>query len=121
MQNGILAADVVLIEAACEELVEPWKPIDLAIANDTAVRLARLEGAFVWHAHEDDELFLCWRGAFRIEFDEREPVLLEAGQLFAVPRGVRHRPVADAGPAYTLLLERPETAQYGDSNERVGR
>ena len=50
----------------------------------------------------------------RIELDGRPPVHLESGELFVVPRGRRHRPVADAGPAYALLLEKPETKQYGE-------
>jgi hypothetical protein len=116
--EGVLEAEPISLHAACDALTEPWSPIDLVTANDAIVRLARLEGEFVWHAHEDDELFLCWRGAFSIELEGRDPVLLEAGQLFVVPRGARHRPVADAGPAWTLLLERPETAQYGDAEPR---
>ncbi len=40
---------------------------------------------------------------------------LESGELFVVPRGQRHRPVADAGPAYALMLEKPETKQYGEA------
>jgi len=117
--EGILEAEPISIDAACEALTEPWSPVDLVTANDAIVRLARLEGEFVWHAHEEDELFLCWRGAFSIELEDRDPVLLRAGQLFVVPRGTRHRPVADAGPAWALLLERPETAQYGNSMDRV--
>ena len=42
------------------------------------------------------------------------PVLLEAGELYVVERGIRHRPVAESGPAYALLLEKPETRQYGE-------
>jgi mannose-6-phosphate isomerase-like protein (cupin superfamily) len=96
------------------QLPHPWQPRDLAFANDTVLRVARFEGAFPWHQHEEDELFLCWDGSFRIEFEVRDPVVLKAGDIFVVPKGVRHRPVADE-PAYGLMIERPETKQYGNA------
>ena len=91
----------------------PWKPKDLVVVNDAVVRLARLDGAFPWHHHAEDELFLCWDGSFRIEVEGSEPVELNAGDLFVVPRGVEHRPVAER-TAHAILLERPETKQYGN-------
>jgi quercetin dioxygenase-like cupin family protein len=109
-----LTPSEVALDAIADRLETPFQPVDVARANDTVVRLARLEGTFPWHHHAEDELFLCWRGAFRVELEGRAAVHLEAGELFVVPRGQRHRPVAEVGPAYALLLETPETKQYGE-------
>ena len=103
---------VVSIRDAAAATTEAWRPVDLVTANDTIVRLARLDGAFDWHTHDEDELFLCWEGSFRIEMAGTDPVELGVGDLYVVPAGVEHRPVADA-PAVTLLVERPETEQRG--------
>ncbi len=109
--DGIV--EPISLHRLADALLEPWRPQDVVTVNDAVVRLARLDGAFPWHTHDEDELFLCWRGSFRIEMEGREAVTLEPGDLFVVPRGVRHRPVA-AEPAHAILLERPETLQYGN-------
>jgi quercetin dioxygenase-like cupin family protein len=95
------------------QLAGPWQPRDLALVNGAVVRVARLAGEFPWHEHDEDELFLCWDGSFRIELAGQEPVTLTQGDLFVVPKGTRHRPVASQ-TAHALLLERPETKQYGN-------
>ena len=108
-----MSNDVVSMHQAIESLAGPWQPHDLALVNDSIVRVARLEGEFPWHEHEEDELFLCWDGSFRIEIEDAKAVQLSAGDIFVVPRLTRHRPVAETR-AHALLIERPETKQYGD-------
>ena len=85
-------------------LLEPWRPRVVAELNGQEVKLVKFQGPFLWHRHEaEDELFLVVRGGFRMEFRDHS-VGLEAGELLVVPRGVEHRPVADA-EAEVLVFE----------------
>src|SRR4029078_2007832 len=73
-----------------------WSPKVIADLNGQQVKLAKFVGEFVWHHHDDeDELFMVVKGRFRMEFRDRD-VWLEEGEILVVPRGVEHRPVADA-------------------------
>ena len=101
------------LDAIISALPGPYQPVDVTEVNDAIVRIARFEGEFPWHTHEEDELFICWDGSFRVEIEGGESVELSRGDVFVVPAGVEHRPVADE-PAHGLMLERPETLQYGN-------
>ena len=92
-----------------------WKPRIVADYNDNKVLLVKVEGEFVWHAHADtDDLFLVLDGQLTIQLRDRD-VELGAGELFVVPRGVEHRPVAAHGVAHVLLIEPHGTANTGDA------
>ena len=81
-----------------------WSPKVIAELNDYQLKLVKLEGEFVWHSHPDtDELFYCLRGQLRIEFRD-DVIKLSEGELFVVPKGVEHRPVA-AAECHVLLIE----------------
>lgn len=96
-----------------ESLSELWSPQVIAEVNDMYVKVARVHGEMVWHAHEnEDELFFILRGEFTLEFDDGR-VTLRPGQLFVVPRGKRHHPIA-AEECLIMLFERKETAHTGD-------
>src|SRR5947209_16146724 len=103
--------DPISIPQIIASLPGAYVPRDLATVNDAILRVARLEGAFPFHTHDEDELFLCWDGTFRIELADQPPVTLSPGELCVVPKGTSHRPIADA-PAHALLIERPDTRQY---------
>ena len=81
-----------------------WRPRVVGELNGQHVKLAKLQGEFVWHHHEhEDEFFLVLHGHLTIEFRDRA-VELEEGDCCIVPRGVEHRPVA-ADEASVLLFE----------------
>jgi mannose-6-phosphate isomerase-like protein (cupin superfamily) len=112
-KDEVMNQTAISIDKAIAALAGPFQPRDLISANDTVVRVARFDGEFPWHTHDEDELFLCWDGSFRVEVEGREPVTLHRCDLFVVPRGTRHRPIAD-DVAHALMVERPETKQYGN-------
>ena len=94
---------------------QPWSPHIVAQLNDLHVKVAKLDGEFVWHHHPDtDELFLVVAGRLRIELPDRA-VSLGPGELFVVPRGVEHRPVASDG-CQIVLIEPAGTSNTGSAD-----
>jgi mannose-6-phosphate isomerase-like protein (cupin superfamily) len=100
---------------------DQWNPRIVGELNGQQVKLVKFTGPFVWHHHDhEDELFFVHKGSFRMEFRDRT-VELAPGEMIIVPRGVEHRPVADA-EAEVLLFEPATTLNTGNVvNERTLR
>jgi mannose-6-phosphate isomerase-like protein (cupin superfamily) len=93
-------------------IAEYWSPKAVGAVNDFHVKLVKLKGDFVWHAHEvEDELFLVLRGTLRMQYRDGE-VRVEPGEFVVVPHGTEHRPVADE-EVHVLLLEPKSTVNTG--------
>jgi len=91
-----------------------WSPKIVAELNGQHVKLVKFCGEFVWHHHEhEDELFYVVRGKFRMELRDKV-VELREGEMFVVPRGVEHRPVADEEVA-VMLFEPAATLNTGNA------
>jgi len=106
--------DKVNIPEKIDSFTDHWAPRVVARYNDSEVCLVRVEGEFVWHSHEDtDDLFLVLDGELDIELRDRT-VTLGPGELFVVPKGVEHRPVARRGEVKMLLMEPAGTPNTGD-------
>lgn len=96
---------------------EHWQPKVVGELNGQQVRLAKLQGAFVWHHHEaEDELFMVVKGRLRIERREADggDVELGEGEMLIVPRGVEHRPVAEE-EVWLMMFEPASTVNTGNS------
>lgn len=92
---------------------EHWRPKVVAELNGQEVKLVKFAGVFPWHRHEhEDELFLVWRGQMKIEFREHS-IVLNAGEMCVVPRGIEHRTMAEA-ETEVLLFEPTKTRNTGN-------
>lgn len=92
---------------------EHWSPKIVAAMNDYHVKLAKVQGEFVWHDHpETDELFMVVEGELDILFRDGR-VTLKAGDLYVVPRGVEHKPAA-AQECHILMFEPAGTLNTGN-------
>ena len=100
---------------------ELWSPKVAGEVNDFQVKLAKLQGEFVWHHHEqEDELFLVVKGRLTMRLETGE-LVLEPGEFVIVPHGVEHCPAA-AEECWVLLLEPKSTLNTGNvQNERTRR
>ena len=92
---------------------DQWSPKIIAELNGQDVKLAKIQGEFVWHSHElEDEMFMIMKGTLKIEFRDKT-VILEEGEMIVVPKGVEHKPIADE-EVWVMLFEPSNIKHTGD-------
>jgi len=98
---------------------EQWTPKVIAEMNDYQFKLVKIEGEFVWHEHPDtDEAFIVIEGSMRIDFEDGSLVDLEEGEMYVVPKGVRHRPYAQS-ECKVMLVEPKGVVNTGDAESEL--
>lgn len=112
----------VSLQAVVDAIDAPWQPRIAAQFNGYDAKVARFDGEFTWHVHEQiDEFFLVLEGELTILIREdgvERAVDLGPHDVFVVPRGVEHKPVAPSG-ASALMVEPTGTVNVGDSHEEL--
>jgi mannose-6-phosphate isomerase-like protein (cupin superfamily) len=99
---------------------EHWSPRTVAQFNDCDVMVVKVKGEFIWHKHDDtDDFFLVLKGVLDIELRDRT-VTLRPGQMYIVPKGVEHRPVARE-EVHLLLIEPTGTPNTGNAETAAPR
>ena len=92
---------------------EHWSPKIIAQMNDYHFKVAKVHGEFDWHSHpETDEVFIIIRGQLQIQFRDGY-VILNEGEMFVVPKGMEHKPVAEH-ECHIMLVEPSGTVNTGD-------
>ncbi len=115
-------AEPIDLAAALDSFEELWSPRVAARVNDYDIRIAKVAGEHVWHAHSDtDEFFLVLEGTLYISLRDgldggERVVILNRGEIFVVPRNMEHRPASPAG-ASILLVEPTGTLSVGDRHD----
>lgn len=94
-------------------LTDYWSPRIVGEVDDAYIKVAKVKGELAWHSHEnEDELFHVLKGHLKIEM-ESETVELSEGEMYIVPKGIRHNPVAEE-ECLIMLIERKSTLHTGD-------
>lgn len=120
--DGVVINEPIDLKSALSSFDQLWSPRIVTQVNDYDVRIAKVAGEHIWHAHENtDEFFLVLDGELGIGLRDGEGervVVLPKGAVFVVPRGVEHRPFSTAG-ASILLFEPTGTSTVGDRHDPV--
>jgi len=105
--------DAVDLAAKLQTFAEHWSPKIVSTFNGHDVMVVKVKGEFIWHSHPDtDDFFLVLKGRLVIQLRDGE-VRLGPGDLYVVPKGVEHRPVAEE-EVHLLLIEPEGTPNTGD-------
>ncbi|WNC72858.1 cupin domain-containing protein [Thalassotalea psychrophila] len=100
------------------KFTEHWSPRVIAQMNDYQFKLAKVEGEFVWHKHNDtDEVFIVIEGLLHIEFRDGT-VTLESGEMFVIPKGVEHKPFAKS-ECKIMLIEPQGVVNTGTTDSEL--
>ena len=101
------------LKSKLESIKDYWSPKVIAELNDYQFKLAKIKDEFVWHEHNDtDEAFIVIEGSIEIELESRT-VELSKGEMFVVPKGAKHKPIAK-GEAHIMLIEPRDVKNTGD-------
>jgi mannose-6-phosphate isomerase-like protein (cupin superfamily) len=101
------------IQDKLSKFSEHWSPKIIAQMNDYHFKVVKVQREFVWHEHpETDEVFIVLNGQLEIQFRDGR-VLLNEGEMFVVPKGVEHKPVAE-NECHIMLVEPAGTVNTGD-------
>lgn len=102
------------LKDAVSKIPQTWDPHIAGRVNGTDIRIARIHGNFDWHAHpNEDEAFIVLKGELSLELRDRT-IEMSEGDLFVVPRGTQHRPVAQE-ECWIMLVEPSEVVNTGDN------
>ena len=106
--------DPTSIPDALAAFSEQWQPHRLTSVNDQDVKIARIQGEFVWHTHPDsDELFLVVSGALTLQLRDRD-VVVGPNEMYVVPAGVEHCPKSEV-QTVIVMVEKIGTVNTGDA------
>lgn len=96
------------------KFTEQWQPKIIGEINDSHVKIARVQGEFIWHRHEkEDELFYLVKGSLEIHLRDQDPLVLNEGDMTIIPKGVEHKPVANS-EAWIMMIEPKTTTNTGN-------
>ncbi len=110
--------DAINFKDKFSKFTEHWSPRVVAEMNDYQFKLVKVEGEFVWHDHPDtDEVFIVLEGTLNIEFRDGI-VTLHPGEMFVIPKGVEHKPVANS-ECKIMIIEPKGVVNTGDSDSEL--